>query len=248
MLSILEKIVQTKKQEVANLKAKFSEEELKNLIQKNNYKIKNLPENGKLNLIAEIKKKSPSKGIIRHDFDPKKIASEFEKFGSSAISILTDKEYFGGKNQYLTEVRESLELPILRKDFIVDKFQILETASLKADIILLIVSVLKNNLLEFIEESLKWNLNILIETHTQKELELTLKVLEKLELNESKKQKILIGINNRNLNTFETNLETSFKLKKLIPKEYKTVCESGVFEILDLEKIKEKVFLGGFDR
>jgi indole-3-glycerol phosphate synthase len=243
-MSILEEIVDYKKQIVAKNKLKLNQSELENLVKKENYLCKelNFDKNykKKLGLIAEIKRKSPSKGIIRKDFSPSKLALEFQKNGASILSILTDEDYFGGSLEIFEEVRKIINLPLLRKDFIIDIYQVWETKYIKADIILLLANILNQNLKHFLDISLNLGLNCLIEVHTNKELELVLEIIKKIP--KPSLSKILIGINNRNLNTFEVDINNCLNLKKLIPKKILTVAESGITTTSDLEKLEEACF------
>jgi indole-3-glycerol phosphate synthase len=243
-MSILEEIVAYKKQIVAKSKLKLNQFKLETLVKKENYLCKKLyfdkTYKKKLTLIAEIKRKSPSKGIIRKDFNPSQLALQFEKNKASILSILTDEKYFGGSLEIFEEIRKITSLPLLRKDFIVDIYQIWETKYIKADIILLLANVLNQNLKYFLDASLNLGLNCLIEVHTDKELQLVLEIFKKIP--QSSLSKILIGINNRNLNTFEVDINNCLNLKKLIPKEILTVAESGITTTSDLKKLEEASF------
>jgi indole-3-glycerol phosphate synthase len=174
---------------------------------------------GRVNLIAEIKKASPSKGIIREDFNPSAIAKIYEQSGASAISVLTDNEFFKGDLSYLNVVRSvTLALPILRKDFIIDEYQVYQSRLAGADAILLIASVLDQPILiNLLSIAKSIGLDCLVEVHTEEELE---KVLNT--------DACIIGINNRDLNTFQTNIQTTAKLRQLIPDDKIVVSESGI--------------------
>ena len=185
-----------------------------------------------LSLIAEVKKASPSKGLIRADFRPVEIAISYEKYGANCISVLTERRYFQGRTQYLKDIRQKIALPLLRKDFIVDARQIRESYELGADAILLIVASLsKNQLQEYREMALEFGLTSLVEVHTLAELETAL---------ESKSD--LIGINNRDLATFKTDLQTSIRLKAEIPQGITTVSESGIHKRGDSRVLKKHGF------
>lgn len=237
-MSVLQEIIDYKKKIVRKNKLILSAAKLQDLVKNQNYickKVDFLPSK-KLNLIAEIKRKSPSKGIIRVDFDPQKIALEFQKSQAAILSVLTDEKYFGGSMNIFEEVRKISSLPLLRKDFILDTYQVWETKYLQADIILLLANVLEDKLEEFLDLSLNLGLNCLIEIHTRDELKKILKILE-----QKPKEifsKVLVGINNRNLNTFEVNLKNCLDLKNLIPKEIKIVAESGINQLSDLQKLE----------
>lgn len=177
-------------------------------------------------LIAEVKKASPSKGIIREDFDPIEIAQVYEEGGASALSVLTEEHYFLGSPDYLESVRQKVRLPLLQKDFIVDELQVYEGRAWGADAILLIVALLeKTQLKDYFDLASELSLAVLVEIHTEAELE---KVLEWAPI---------IGINNRDLETFETNLETTFRLLSEIPHERTVVSESGIHMREEVERL-----------
>ncbi|GAX62175.1 indole-3-glycerol phosphate synthase [Candidatus Scalindua japonica] len=188
-----------------------------------------LKKENRIKFIAEVKKASPSAGIIREDFNYITIAKEYEAGGASAISVLTDKEFFKGDIKYLSEVKETVSLPVLRKDFIIDLYQIYEARAAGADLVLLIARILtKEQIEKFLSLSDELGMECLVEVHDNDELE---KVLE-TEAN-------IIGINNRNLDTFETNLETTLQLCHRIPEGKVVVSESGIKtreDVLVLEK------------
>ena len=176
------------------------------------------------NIIAEIKCASPSRGRLITDFDPVKIAGIYEKNGAAAISVLTDEKYFAGHKNYLTQIKQKVKLPLLRKDFIIHPLQIYETRAIGADAILLIVHVLGKKLNEFILLSRELGLSPLVEVHTQEELESALAA-----------DADIIGINNRNLDTFVIYIETSRKLRALIPADKVVIAESGIMSRTDIE-------------
>ena len=181
-------------------------------------------------IIAEIKKASPSKGLIRKDFEPKKIAKEYEEGGATCLSILTDEPFFQGKLEYLDSVRSSCELPILRKDFMIDLYQIYETKAYGGDCILLIVAALDIvQLRDFSQLAGELNLDILIEVHSEDELNEALSINSKL-----------IGINNRDLTTFEVNKNLAIKLARQIPKDVVVISESGISSREDILSSKEQ--------
>lgn len=219
---ILDKIIAHKKIEVEEQKRFQPLDEIKrkllNINEFRNFQ-RAISHSGRINLIAEIKKASPSKGIIREDFNPSAIAKIYEQNGASAISVLTDNEFFKGDLSYLKVVRSvTLALPILRKDFIIDEYQVYQSRLAGADAILLIAAVLDLPILtNLISIAKSIGLDCLVEVHTQDELE---KVLNT--------DACIIGINNRDLNTFQTNIQTTAKLMQLIPDDKIVVSESGI--------------------
>ncbi|MEE2657779.1 MAG: indole-3-glycerol phosphate synthase TrpC [Candidatus Latescibacterota bacterium] len=179
-------------------------------------------------LIAEVKKASPSKGIIREDFDPEMLASEYAANGASALSVLTDEAYFQGCNAHLQSARAAGSIPVLRKDFTVDPYQIHEARVIGADAILLIVALMDGGQLEdFLGIGTELGLSVLVEVHTREELERALSA-----------QAALVGINNRDLHTFETRLETTFELSQFVPPDTTLVSESGVNTRSDVEALQ----------
>jgi indole-3-glycerol phosphate synthase len=189
-------------------------------------------------IIAEIKKASPSAGVIKEDFDPTKIAMEYESFGASALSILTEEDFFMGSVEYLKEVKKITSLPILRKDFMIDEYQIHESKLIGADCILLIASILTDQEIEdFISTAEKLELDYLIEVHDENEL----KRVEHFE-------DALIGVNNRNLETFEVDLNNSVRLRNTFKQKNIFIAESGIKSREDMNYLKMnniKVFLIG---
>ncbi|MDF2504594.1 indole-3-glycerol phosphate synthase TrpC [Clostridium sp.] len=170
-----------------------------------------------INIIAEVKKASPSKGIIKPDFDPKSIAKVYEKISIDAISVLTEKKFFMGSDEYIAKVKEVTVKPVLRKDFIIDEYQIFQAKKIGADAILLIVAVLGKELKSFYKLATELGLNCLIEVHNREELEIALEA-----------EAEIIGINNRDLRDFSVDLKTTEKFMKYIPKETVIVSESGI--------------------
>lgn len=171
-----------------------------------------------LNIIAEVKKASPSKGIIKEAFDPIYIAKEYEKNNVSAVSVLTEDKFFKGNNEYLSEIKKITSVPILRKDFIIDSYQIYQSKLLGADAILLIAAILsKDKLIKFQNIAREIELDCLVEVHDETELDMVLNTETKI-----------IGINNRDLKTFKTDIKTTEKLIKLVPKDKIIISESGI--------------------
>ncbi len=188
--------------------------------------VKKLPE---INIIAEIKKASPSRGIISENFDPMRIASSYEQAGASCISVLTDFPSFKGTRSDFEIVRNTTALPILRKDFIFDQIQVFESRSMGADCILIILAALSDSEAKEIEErAFALNMDVILEVHNREELDRALTLESKL-----------IGINNRDLKTFHTNLDTTESLHEFVPTEYHVISESGFFSRADLDRISQ---------
>ena len=189
-------------------------------------------------IIAEVKKASPSKGLIREDFDPVAIAKDYADHGASALSVLTEERFFQGSLAHLEAVRQAVSVPLLRKDFMLDSYQLVEAKSYGADAVLFIAALLDSSLLrELREEATALALDSLVEVHTEKELESALKAGSQL-----------IGINNRNLKTFEVSLATTETLAPLLPPGTPAICESGIDsleQIRCVEKLGIHVFLIG---
>jgi len=232
-MNILDKIIRDKRIEVDTKKKNFGFPKAEN---RKNSKINKFYEklkNRGISIIAEIKRKSPSAGIIKNDFNHIEIAKEYKQNGASAISVLTDNRYFGGKLDFITDIKKIVKIPVLRKEFIIDEYQIYESSMIGADAILLIVKALpKKKLIDFVSLSLKLGLAPLVEVHSYEELKIALET----ETN-------IIGINNRNLDTMEVDITTSLKLIKEIPAAYTTVSESGIKSKKDMKLLKQ----AGFD-
>jgi len=229
---ILDEIHAYKLKEVAENKELVSIESLKERCKDVPDAIKSgtvLKRENRIKFIAEVKKASPSAGIIREDFNYIDIAKEYESGGASAISVLTDKEFFKGDIKYLSEIKETVSLPALRKDFIIDPYQIYEARAASADLVLLIARILtKEEIDAFLALSHELGMECLVEVHDNDELE---KVLET--------EAVIIGINNRNLDTFETNLDTTLQLYHRIPDGKIVVSESGIKTRADVLVLEE---------
>ena len=237
-MNILEEIVEQKKREIANMpKRPATAEHLRWAVkthgQRRDFGAQlRYPRHGSVALIAEVKKASPSAGVIREDFDPVAIARQYEQAGASCISVLTDEKYFQGSKEYLRQIRHAVQLPILRKDFIIDALQILEAIEYGADAILLIVSILNDQELKlFIAMSSEAGLDALVEVHDETELERALAAGANI-----------IGINNRDLRTFQVSLETTVRLiaKALTHPEGRLkiyVAESGIHNHADVSRV-----------
>jgi indole-3-glycerol phosphate synthase len=240
MSDILEKIVATKKIELATDSKKISLANQREQAEANNREdamkprgfikaIENKIADGKAGVITEIKRASPSKGILRADFHPSAIAQSYEKNGAACLSVLTDKDYFQGANTYLQEARTACHIPVLRKDFTIDPYQIYEARAIGADAILLIVACLELNQMKELEACAhEIGLDVLVEVHNAPELEAALEL-----------KTALLGINNRNLKTFEVTLQTTLSLLSMAPSNKVLVTESGIMSRADVQLMRE---------
>jgi indole-3-glycerol phosphate synthase len=184
---------------------------------------------GKAAVIAEVKRASPSKGLLRDPFDPPAIARTYEAHGAACLSVLTDVEFFQGATGYLVAAREACALPVIRKDFIVDPFQVLEARAMGADCILLIVAALEQEVMASLERmALDLGMAVLVEVHDAEELDRALDLATPL-----------VGINNRNLRTFETSLDTTLGLLAAIPPDRLVITESGIHTPADVRRMRE---------
>jgi len=238
---ILDEIIENKKAEIESSKRAIPLEVLQE-------KIKDAPPSrnffdainpgGRLKIISEIKHASPSKGIFREDFDPVEIAKSYSEGGASAISVLTDEKYFKGKLSYLKSIRENVDTPLLRKDFIVDPYQVYEARFYGADALLLIVAALDQpSLSRLLELTHSLNMNAIVEVHDAEELERALDAGARI-----------IGINNRDLRTFNVDLNVSVNLSRKIPEGKIVIAESGIGSIDDIDNLRAQgvhVFLIG---
>tara|TARA_Y100000590_G_scaffold69673_1_gene76029 strand:+ start:435 stop:1220 length:786 start_codon:yes stop_codon:yes gene_type:complete len=231
MTDILANICEKKNEELKELKTRCSFSSLEKLLKHSkNRGFKDLliksHNKKKNNIIAEIKKSSPSAGEIISDYKPEVIATDYEKGGVGAISILTEKNFFNGNIDHLSIINRNTKLPILRKDFIIDKYQILESKIYNADAILLIAAILEDDeIKEFIKIAYEYGLDCLIEIHTQDELERALKIGYPI-----------IGINNRNLKNLKVDINRTFEIIKNVPKEFTLIAESGIKNREDINK------------
>ena len=233
-MTILDKIIERKKQEISDSKSKISLQQLKDseFFRRETYSLKETIKS-KSGIIAEFKRQSPSKGIINDKVSPLEVASAYESFGASGISILTDKDFFGGSFEDILNVKNHIHIPILRKDFMIDEYQFYEAKSMGADAVLLIAACLSpQQTLEFTELSHELGLEVLLEIHMENELKHYNSSID------------LVGINNRNLKDFKVDLQHSVQLKNLLPENVLSVAESGIYNIQDYLYLKEKGFDG----
>lgn len=240
-MSILQKIVENTETNLVQKKGELSLEQIKTALDDLHLprgRFKENISNKDEAIIAEIKKASPSAGVISEDFDPIKKAIEYEAFGASALSILTEEDFFMGSVSYLKDVKKITNLPILRKDFMIDEYQIYESKLIGADCILLIASILSDQQIkDFINISQQLELDYLIEVHDENEL----RRVEHFE-------DALIGVNNRNLKTFEVDLDNSVRLRNAFKQKNIFIAESGIQSREDIDYLKLnniKVFLIG---
>jgi len=234
MSDILKKVCDTKKNHVTQLKKETPLRELEQKLKMVRptrdfyHALKQKAEQKQFALIAEIKKASPSHGLIRPDFNPRSHAKSYQAAGATCLSILTDTPYFQGKNDYLTQARSACELPVLRKDFMIDPYQVYESRSIGADCILIIMAALSNEQAQELETTaFELNMDVLIEVHDQPELERATTHL----------QSKLVGVNNRNLKTLEIDIDTAIELKQHLPHDYTAISESGLKTNADLQKM-----------
>lgn len=227
-MNILEQIVEVKKEEVKRLKQKYTLNSFKEM---EHFELKPLKfsdkirSNQNISIISEIKKASPSKGIICEDFNHLKIAETYFKCGTDAVSILTDEKFFQGNILFLKEIALIKETPLLRKDFIIDEFQVFQSKGNGADTILLISEILsKSQINELSHAAIEAGLEVLLEIHSEKQL-------DKINFNVNK----ILGVNNRNLEDFSIDLNTTLNLSKLIPDDLILVAESGINKKEDID-------------
>ena len=235
-MTILEKIISSKTKELKILKSLNSIKDLENkkLFEKHTFSLKERLELSRHGIIAEHKRKSPSKSIINDNVKLKNVIKGYNKANVCGISVLTDHTYFGGSLKDLQEARTMTSIPILRKEFIIDEYQIIEAKANGADIILLIAACLNETEIKKLSKLAKSiGLEVLIEIHNEKELEKCL--IQSIDI---------IGVNNRNLKTFEVDLKTSINLSGLIPKEFTKISESGISSSIEINKLREYGYKG----
>jgi len=234
--TVLKKILDRKREEVAERRRKLPFAELENRANAQQPArdfvgaIAERVEAGDPAVIAEVKKASPSKGVIRANFDPAAIAASYQRGGAACLSVLTDIDFFQGSDEYLQAARNACGLPVLRKDFTVDPYQIVEARALGADCILLIVAALSDEQLDELNDvALQWGLDVLVEVHSRDELERAIPLGNRL-----------LGINNRDLHSFETTLETTVGLLDDVPDEAIVVSESGIHTRDDVAGLRQR--------
>ena len=227
-MKILDTIVTQKKKEVAQLKAEGVRSPIQQVEPPRGF-MQALVNSAEIAVIAEVKKASPSKGVICPEFDPKAIASSYEEGGAEAISVLTDEKFFLGTLDYLILVRQTVKLPVIRKDFIIHELQIEQASNFGADAILLIAAILdEEQIKDYLQMSAELGMDVLVEVHDEKELEKSLSAGSKL-----------IGINNRDLRDFTVDLNTTIRLRKEIPASIPVVSESGIKVYEDMKILQE---------
>lgn len=237
MSDILAKILAVKREEIAALKRQYSRAALLDISRSQsavrgfNAALTAKAAVGQAAVIAEIKKASPSKGVIRADFDPAWLAADYAAGGAACLSVLTDRQFFQGHNDYLVAARKACALPVIRKDFLIDELQILEARAIGADCVLLIAAALSSKQLHELHRCARaQSLDVLVEVHDAAELDQVMV--------SDLGQDYLLGINNRNLRSFETRLETTLDLLARVPQEIPVVTESGIATTADVARMR----------
>ena len=232
---ILQKILQRKREEITERSAKLSLQDLTALAQDADAPrgfiaaIENKIAEGGAAVIAEIKKASPSKGLLRENFVPADIATSYASHGAACLSVLTDADYFQGSEAYLQQARAACELPVIRKDFIIDPYQVAEARAINADCILLIVAALDDETLQsLLAQAHELGMDVLMEVHDREEMQRALNTGARL-----------IGINNRNLRTFDTTLDTTLGMLDMVPDDRILVTESGIHTPADVKRMRD---------
>lgn len=238
MADILERILEVKRDEIRALRNRYSLSALEELAgaadrpRGFNAALRSTVAAGKAGVIAEIKKASPSKGVIRADFNPAWIAGEYAAHGAACLSVLTDERFFQGHNDYLKAARAAVALPAIRKDFLIDPTQVIEARGIGADCVLLIAAALSvAQLRELYSVAQSLGMDVLVEIHDGAELDQVLQA--------QLAEPVLLGINNRNLRTFETRLETTLDLLPRLPQNYEVVTESGIATPDDVRRMRD---------
>ncbi|HJB24308.1 MAG TPA: indole-3-glycerol phosphate synthase TrpC [Candidatus Jeotgalibaca pullicola] len=230
-MSILDDIVLATEKRVEIEKTRLPLEDLlaQKMPESTSFAFEKALKESQISFICEVKKASPSKGVIAEEFPYTQIAKQYEEAGAAAISVLTEPDFFQGKNEYLTAIRQVVSLPILRKDFIVDPYQIVQSKHLGADAILLICSILSpQQLSEFIVLADELGLSAITEAHDEKEVQMALEAGSRV-----------IGVNNRDLHTFKVDINNSVRLRKLAPKETLFIAESGIQTAEDIDVLEK---------
>lgn len=240
-MSILKKIIDNKINEVENDKKLISLSQLKNnLIKKNNNfkkKLEEFKKNNKTAIIAEVKKASPSKGILLDNFDHLAIAEEYVRANAACLSVLTEKKYFLGSKKYLSEIKKKFNIPVLCKDFFIDIYQVYEAAYIGADCILILLNSVEDHLIkDLLQAASDCGLDVILEIHNEQEMIRALNF-----------KNVILGINNRNLNTFETDIRTTVNIFNKFDLSNKTIiCESGISSKKDINFIKTETGINNF--
>ena len=235
MSDILERIVAVKQEEIATAKARRSEASLREEAEARRDTrgfadaLRRKIDAGQAAVIAEVKRASPSKGVLREHFVPAEIAASYERGGAACLSVLTDESFFQGSAAYLQQARAACALPVLRKDFMVDAYQVFEARAMGADCILLIAACLDDSQMADLEaQALALGIDVLVEVHEGAELDRALRL-----------KTPLVGINNRNLHTFEVSLDTTLSLLPRLPKDRLPVTESGILARADVQRLRD---------